>query len=169
MAKTIATLAHEWVAADMTNHIGLKVRAEARSWWAYKGDIRAQRRSVRGTIDTIRQLIRNRGWIDIGRGGVTVHFAPGSKVQTYGDGEPYTSAAIKAGVLVIDSRPVTDWPALVHYSVSGPMAGWPQDIARDAAQRNGAEPGPFSYVSPYDRAKAAALIGATVHNMEPAQ
>lgn len=152
----------------MTAHIGLMVRAEARNWWAYKGDIRKQRESVRNTIETIRALIRNRGWVSIGRGGVTVHYQPNARLQTYGDGEPYTSAAIKAGVLVIDTRLVEDWKALCRFAVSGPMAGWPDDVARDEAARGGREPGPISYVSPYTIARAAAAIGATVHNMEPA-
>lgn len=109
------------------------LRADAARWWYHRqfrdrGEAaEAQRRedaSVNLTLHIFRQCLANDGYVSIGRGRWTIHYAPGACLSGYGtladDGT--LQAALVAGLPILDLTTAAD-SALFALVVSGPMLG----------------------------------------------
>lgn len=105
---------------------------KAKAWWYHRqlreyGNIaearRGEHRSLRDTVRTLRDGLRNGGFITIGRGGWSFHYAEGCTLSGYGGDEDDETiqAAIALGIPVCDSRTVPD--ERICETVGFPMPG----------------------------------------------
>ncbi|MFW6083741.1 MAG: hypothetical protein ACODAA_00835 [Gemmatimonadota bacterium] len=136
---------------------------QARSWWYHRqlrdeGNEREarkrERRSIRSTLDSLRQALDNDGALTIGRYGATLHYSEGGRVQGLHRGT--IEAARHLGIPIIDSRTVPD-ERLVDYAYQTPMY-------RPGATDPDGDPGPFDYVSLPTYVRIARSYGATIEN-----
>ena len=107
-----------------------ELRASAKEWW-YHTDLRRQghieearqleRAAVRSMLGEIRATLANDGWLQIGRGGATLHYSPNAHVE--GLHPHHIRACIAAGIPTLDSTgmKVED---VYELAVRGPMPGF---------------------------------------------
>jgi hypothetical protein len=135
------------------------LNAETKAWW-YHVELRKQgyadearkreRRSILGHVNDLRTA----KLMTIGRGGWTIYKGAHSRLQGYGDGEPYAAILKARGVPVVDSRTIPD-SLLWDVAVSGPMPAI--DREPDPEPYNGFSYAPLAYVAENYR-KAGALV-----------
>jgi hypothetical protein len=89
-----------------------------------------------------------------------MHESVNRRRSGYGDGEPYRSILIAAGVLVIDSRGA-EYGDVARIAIRRPMPGFQEQVARD-----GFGDGALSYLPAQTIAAEYAAIGAQVFNLQ---
>ena len=110
-----------------TNATVLKLlRQHANNCPSHRGNARKIRESVRRDAETMREAIKNKGWLAIGRGGWTLHISPNSSLHGYDDGEPFRTLCARAGLIVWDSREV-EFSRAAHIAIRCPMPGFKAD------------------------------------------
>jgi hypothetical protein len=107
-----------------------ELRAGAKEWW-YHAELRQRGRhaeafqrehaSIRSSLAEIRAALANDGWLSIGRGGASLHYAPNAHVE--GLHPHHVRACIAAGIPTLDSTGM-DIKDVYELSVRGPMAGF---------------------------------------------
>jgi len=107
-----------------------ELRASAKEWW-YHTELRQrgqhaeasrrERAHVRSCIQEIRATLANDGWLQIGRGGTTLHYSPNAHVE--GLHPHHIRACIAAGIPTLDSTNM-DVRDVYELAVRGPMPGF---------------------------------------------
>lgn len=140
---------------------------DAKNWWYFKqlrdqgaiSEARCKERgSIKSKIDTLRHCIKSGGYVNVGRGGWSIHYADG-QLQGYGGvSDPIVQAAIKAGIVVIDTTTIDD-DKIVDIAFKCPMVAVGRKA--DSAPYNSMSFAPLSYVVGVKR-----NAGATVYNFK---
>jgi hypothetical protein len=117
-------------ASPATAHVLRELRAFAKEWW-YHAELRQrgqhaeafqrEHASTRSSLQDIRATLANDGWLQIGRGGATLHYSPNAHVE--GLHPHHIRACIAAGIPTMDSTGL-DIGDVYELSVRGPMAGF---------------------------------------------
>jgi hypothetical protein len=142
------------------------LRFKAKSWWYFK-DLRSrgqdqearekEHRSLRSNIKSLREAIKNGGYLSIGRGGWTLHIDDGHTLHHYGGIEqPFPLACKLLNIPIIDSTSIPD--DLISQVISFPCIA----IRRDD---EGRPLDPFSYARLKDIAGRYKKLGATIYNL----
>ncbi len=140
---------------------------QARRWW-YHASLREQGRSqearlrerqyIRETARSLRETLRNGGYLSIGRGGTTLRCSDAHRVECQWYDAAYHALARRLHIPIVDTRSVPD-DRIVKVAVSWPMA------CVDARNADTPPYGPFSHAPLSCMLPRWASVGATLENV----
>ena len=117
-------------APRVTESLLRELRTGAKEWW-YHAELRQrgqhaealklEHASIRSSIQEIRAARANDGWLQIGRGGASLHYTPNAHVE--GLHSHHIRACIAAGIPTLDSRNMSV-KDVYELAVRGPMTGF---------------------------------------------
>lgn len=139
------------------------LRFKTKSWWYFKqlrsmGRVQEARekenQALRSNIKSLRETIKNSGYLSIGRGGWTLHINDGHSLQHYGGIEQPLPVVCKLlNIPIIDSTTIPD--DLICKTLSFPLIGI------------GSRPvGLYPLATLKDGARRYKNLGATIYNLD---
>lgn len=141
----------------------------ARAWWYFrelrdvgKGDEarRLERKSIRGTVEMLREALANRGLLYCGRGGFTLEYSGNGRLSGY-DCDHMIAVCIRVGIPVVDTRGMNIYTVLNTLRL--PMAAFAPK-APDPAPYSSISYAPIEYVlTEYERRGASVSWGRIRH------